>query len=112
MEEQTTYELDTTVGMDTEVVAPRATGTPQEQWDAALAANPWLLGEVVRTLRQLWDAGKRPSMNRCWEEMRERVHTTGSEYRMDNTWRAPAARHVIRTHPEFAGVIEARRSRA
>jgi hypothetical protein len=86
-------------------------GTPQEQWDAAVAANPWLVGEVVRTLRQLVDAGKRPSLNRAFEEMRERVHTTGSEYRMNNTWRAPAARHVIRLHPEFATVIETRRSR-
>lgn len=91
------------------VTTPRR-GTPEEQWEAAVAANPWLVGEVVRTLRQLVDAGKRPTMNRCWEEMRDRVHTTGSEYRMNNTWRAPAARHVIRLHPEFATVIETRRS--
>jgi hypothetical protein len=43
--------------------------------------------------------------------MRDRVHTTGSVYRMNNTWRAPAARHVIRLHPEFAAIIETRRSR-
>lgn len=93
-----------------ELVPTARRGTPEEQWEAAVAANPWLVGEVVRTLRQLVDAGKRPTMNRCWEEMRDRVHTTGSEYRMNNTWRAPAARHVIRLHPEFATVIETRRS--
>ena len=86
-------------------------GTPQEQWDRAVAANPWLIGEVVRTLRQLADAGKRPTMNRAWEEMRERVHTRGAEWRMNNTWRAPAARHVIRLHPEFASIIQTRKSR-
>jgi len=40
-----------------ELVATATRGTPQEQWDRAVTANPWLVGEVVRTLRQLVDAG-------------------------------------------------------
>jgi len=99
-----------TIQSQPSLVVTSKRGTPQEQWDRAVTANPWLVGEVVRTLRQLVDAGKRPSLNRAFEEMRERVHTTGDLYRMNNTWRAPAARHVIRLHPEFASVIETRRS--
>ena len=94
-----------------EVILDRRRLSPQQQWELFLDDNPRFVGELVRTLRQLVDAGRRPSINRAFEEMRERIHTVGNEYRLDNTLRAPAARHVINLHPEFADVLRLRRTR-
>lgn len=74
--------------------------------------NPHVLDEIADTARQLSDRGKRLSINRCFEEMRERVHTVGDEFVMNNSYRAPAARDVMARHADLAGVFETRRRKA
>lgn len=92
-------------------VQPAGRGTPQQRWDAFVAANPTIRRELVATTRQLIDAGKRATIARCWEEMRERVWTTGSEWRLDNSMRAPAAAWLRDTHPDLAVNMRTRRAR-
>lgn len=75
-----------------------------------LAANPAALAEVARTTRDLAaTTGRRPTIARVWEELRDRVHTTGQPFRWDNSYRALAARDVMELYPDLAGVFRLRR---
>lgn len=85
--------------------------TPAEQWRLAVRDNPHLPGAVVDCVRQLRAQGRRVSMNRVWEELRERVHTVGDECQLNNTWRAPAADWLRQVDPDLAEGIETRRRR-
>lgn len=84
---------------------------PAEQWHLFKGDNPHVLPEIRCTAVQLLDAGRRCSINRVFEEMRERVHTIGDEYRLNNSFRAPAARDAMATYPELADVFETRQAR-
>ena len=86
-------------------------GTPQQRWDRFVAANPHILTELVDTARQLTGMGKRATIARCWEEMRERVWTTGDVWRLDNSLRAPAAAWMRDRHPDLAIHMRTRRDR-
>lgn len=94
-----------------EVDVPR---TPlPERYEAWKAANPHALTEVARTTRELWNAtGRKPTIARVWEELRDRVYTTGEPYRWDNSFRSFAARDVMDLHPDLAGTFRTRRSKA
>lgn len=91
---------------------PARPRTVDERYAAWVKANPGILDEIAKTARQLRGKGHRPSVNRCFEEMRERVHTVGDEFVMNNTYRAPAARDVMDRCPDLAGVFETRRRKA
>lgn len=91
------------------VVEPPRPPSLDDRYRAWLAANPSILTEIAKTARQLRDKGKRLSINRCFEEMRERVHTVGGEFVMNNSFRAPAARDVMVRFSDLAGVFETRR---
>lgn len=84
---------------------------PAQRWELFAADNPAAVAEVVSTARQLRDSGLRVSIARVWEELRERVHTVGEEYRLDNSLRAPAARALMATYPDLDGVFQTRRTR-
>jgi hypothetical protein len=85
--------------------------SPEERWRAFLSENPHIPGEIAATARQLRDLGVRVSINRVFEEMRERVRTVGSTYRLDNSLRAPAARYVMRLYPDLDGAFRLREQR-
>jgi len=102
--EQLTIDAQPTVDL------PRTALTPQQRWERFVAANPHIKAELVATSRQLIDLGKRATIARCWEEMRERVHTSGSEWRLDNSLRAPAAAWMRDRHPGLARHMRTRRS--
>lgn len=70
-----------------------------ERYRLWIADNPTILDEFAATARQLIDAGKRCSINRIFEECRERVHTVGDEYVLNNSFRAFAARDLIASRP-------------
>lgn len=75
--------------------------------------NPWVLGEVARTTRELWEAtGRKPTIAQVWEELRGRVHTNGHPYRWNNSYRALAARDVMALYPDLDGVFRLRERRA
>jgi hypothetical protein len=82
---------------------------PEEQWRLTVADNPWLPAELAATARQLLDLGKRVSINRVFEECRERVHTVGDEFALNNTIRAAASRHLMAHYADLAGVFETRK---
>lgn len=103
--EQLTFDAASKV----DVERPR---TPDEKWAAFVAVNPHVLDELAATTRQLIAAGKRVSINRVFEELRERTHTTGSEWRLDNSVRRPAAAALMERWPaEFKDVFELRKRR-
>lgn len=87
--------------------------TPDEKWAAFLAANPHVLDQLADAARQLSKGGKRVSINRVFEELRERIHTTGDTWRLNNTYRRPAAEALIARWPaEFADLFELRKRRS
>jgi hypothetical protein len=86
---------------------------PSQRWELFKAYNPHVLPEIRSTTVQLLDQGLRVSINRVFEEMRERIHTVGSEWRLDNSLRAPAALDAMATYPDdLADVFETRRRRS
>lgn len=77
-----------------------------------LADHPGIIDVLADTARQLVAKGKRPTMNRCFEECRERVHTVGDEYAMNNSFRSFASRDVMELHPDLDGLFRIRKSKA
>lgn len=82
----------------------------QERFDTWLADNPHVFAEVVRVARHFRDAGDRVSINRVFEELRERLVTVGDRYRLNQDWRAPMARLVMDRCPDLDGYFATRRS--
>lgn len=86
---------------------------PDAQFRAWLAENPRVYGEVVRLARE-WRAVHGPSSKvgiaTLWETLRwqSSIRTTGDEFKLNNTWRAPMARLVMAREPDLAGVFETR----
>lgn len=95
--------------------APDVTGSSvpslDDRYRIWLADNPTVLDEIAATARQLRTAGKRVSINRCFEEMRERVHTVGDKYVLNNSYRALAARDVMGHYPDLNGMFRLRERR-
>jgi hypothetical protein len=87
---------------------PRHRLPPAEQWQLACDDNPHLEQAVVDCARQLKEQGRRVTVNRIWEELRERIWTQGDSFRMNNTWRAPAAAWLKREWPDLAGDVKTR----
>lgn len=81
---------------------PTVPVTPDEKWAKACVDNPHLKSAIVDCARQLAGQGRRVTVAVLWEELRTRIHTVGDVYRMNNTWRAPAARWLKATHPDLA----------
>ena len=85
----------------------------EERWRLFKAEHPYALAEVARTTRELMEiSGRKPTVARVWEELRERIRTSGEPYRWDNSYRAFAAREVMEAYPDLDGVFRTRRSRA
>jgi hypothetical protein len=89
---------------------PRHRLSPAAQWELACQDNPHLQRAVVDCATQLHQQGRRVTVNRIWEELRERIWTVGDCYRMNNTWRAPAAAWLKAEWPELAGDVKTRGS--
>lgn len=83
-------------------------GTPAEQWQRAVDANPWLPDVFADTARQLLAQGIRASANRVAEEIRDRHRTVGDQYAFNNTWRTPAADWLRLAHPDLARDMQQR----
>ena len=83
------------------------------RFGAGLDANPRVYGEVVRLARE-WRAIHGPTSRvgiaTLWEHLRwsSGIATTGDDFKLNNTWRAPMARLVMAREPDLAGVFETR----
>lgn len=100
------------LSLDSAPVVPRVPPRPltvEERYERWIAANPHVIGAVADTARQLRGQGRRVSINRCFEEMRERIHTVGDEYVLNNSFRPLVARAVMDRFEDLAGVFETRR---
>lgn len=103
---------------EAEEVAPSTPRRPQsldERFEAWLAQN----GEAYSALRQAaldaYRAGaRRLSIAKLAEELRAdfSVATTGSPWRVNNSFRAPLARRIMEDEPSLLGVFELRHRRS
>ena len=90
--------------------SPRSSESRFRAW---LDANPRVYGEVVRLARE-WRAIHGPTSRvgiaTLWEHLRwsSGIATTGDDFKLNNTWRAPMARLVMAREPDLAGVFETR----
>ena len=81
----------------------------EANWRAFLAAHPDFFALLLSYCRNERSSGqKRISMARAWEAMRG---TLGRGVRLDNSWRAIAARDVMAADPQLGSMIEMRRRR-
>lgn len=89
-------------------VSPRDLTIP-ERCEQFHRANPHVLAEAARVARFFLSRGQRPSIDRIWCELRERLVTTGDSFRLNQDYRAFYARLLMATWPEaFDGVFEVR----
>jgi hypothetical protein len=91
-------------------------GSIQSRFDAWLEANPRVYGEVVRLARE-WRAihgrDSRVGIATLWEHLRwsTAISTKGDDFKLNNDFRAPMARLVMRRELDLAGVFETRERR-
>lgn len=85
--------------------------SPDELYGLFVAEHPAFLAAVASTARQLEAKGRRLSINLVFEEMRQRVHTEGDIYALNNTMRAPTTRALVKAYPEFEGKFRTRATR-
>lgn len=92
------------------VKMPARPETLDQRYARWLRENPGMLDEIARTTRELRAVtGRAPTIAKVWEELRDRVWTTGEPFRWDNSLRALAARDVMDRYPDLAGVFRLRR---
>ena len=73
------------------------------------AANPHVFSEMLRLARARIDRGDTyVSVKALWEELRVSLSTSGSEYRLNNSYTSTYARMCIAVEPRLASVIELR----
>lgn len=73
-------------------------------WDAEIAAHPEDEIAIAACVRRLFaEAGRPIGMAKVWEALRGKVGAN-----MDNSYRRPAGRRLIRLWPDLAGKITAR----
>ena len=83
----------------------------EERFPLWLARNGPLVQAAVELARRDVKAGRRCSMKRYFELIRANVPVDNggpTEYRLDNSYAAPLARHVMETYPELDGKFELR----
>lgn len=88
--------------------------TIQEQYEAWIAANSWVL-PLVESLVSSWLARghKRVGIKQVWEVVRWQYGaTTGDAFKANNNFTSRVARDLIAKHPEWADAIQTRELRA
>lgn len=99
-----------------EIVRPPAPASPSidQRWAEFHQANPHVLDEMLRLARARVASGAtRIGVKALWEELRSWLQVTGKgEYKLNNSFTAPAARALIERDPSLASVIELRTRKA
>jgi hypothetical protein len=86
--------------------------TLQERFELWLSANPHVYERFRAAALALKAEGrKRFGSKAIWERIRweTMVQTTGSEFKLDNTWTSRMARKLLADCPELVGFLETRR---
>lgn len=84
--------------------------TLQERFDMFVEANPHVIPEAAKVARFFANRGQYVSIDRVWVELRERLVTTGDSYRLNNDFRAPAARLLMARYQDLDGYFSTRAS--
>jgi hypothetical protein len=90
------------------------TATIQEQYEAWITENPWVL-PLVESLVSSWLARghKRVGIKQVWEVIRWQYGaTTGDVFKANNNYTSRVARDLIAKHPEWAEAIQTRELRS
>jgi hypothetical protein len=85
-----------------------------QRWAEFHQTNPHVLDEMLRLARARVATGAtRIGVKALWEELRSWLQVTGrGEYKLNNSFTAPAARALIERDPSLAAVIELRTRKA
>jgi hypothetical protein len=97
------------------LIHPGRRASIQETFEAFDRANPWVREAIVVLARDYLRAGhKRVSIGACFERLRWEydLHTTGSQWRLDNSLRSRYARAIATSVPDLADAFELRELRA
>jgi hypothetical protein len=83
--------------------------THEQAWDRFRRRNPWFMPRLAELAYDMRSRGQRFSTKAGFEILRPEVNDSGSQYRLDNSFSALAARRLIEDYPDLDGVVELRR---
>lgn len=97
------------------LIHPGKRATIQETFDVFHAVNPWVYTALVALAREYIAAGhKRVGIGMLFERLRWEydLHTTGSDWKLNNDLRSRYARAIAAAEPDLHDAFELRELRA